>query len=308
MTVNTAFLTNLDEYIINCRYRLINSVLVCQNDEVIFERYYNKFTPDSVNPIKSIHKSLISLTLGVCLDQGLIESLDDPIYRYLPEFGENRSPYHKLITVRHLLTMSSGIYFVGGVHYHVPMMNQLRRSGDWVAHIADVAVTALPGSKFQYKEWDVILLTAVIARVAKVSAFEICNEHIYKPLRIETKPWQKSSCGIDYTVMPKPGGGETDIEMTAGELAKIGLLMLHGGEWNGRRIISAAYIKTAVTPSEINAGYGLFWWLYGDSYGGHGFGGQQLNVYPNENAVAILQATPTPSGKFYSDVLDGIFK
>ena len=113
--MNYAFLNRLDDYVIEHRYRLINSIVVYENDELVFERYYNKFTQDSRNQIKSVWKSILSLTLGICLDKGIIRSIDDPVWRYLPSFNEDIHPYHKRMTIRHLLTMSSGIYWNGGV-------------------------------------------------------------------------------------------------------------------------------------------------------------------------------------------------
>ena len=196
--MNHAFLNQLDNYVIEHRYRLINSIVVYENDELVFERYYNKFTPEKRNQIKSIWKSILSLTLGIALDKGIIGSIDDPVCRYLPSFNEDIHPYHKRMTIRHLLTMSSGIYWNGGVHYHYPMFEQLRRSRNWVEHIADVQMKALPGSVFQYKEWDVILLSAVIGAACGTSSWEYCNKHLYQPLEIKSEQWTQTKCGVDF--------------------------------------------------------------------------------------------------------------
>jgi len=155
--MNYTFLSCLDDYILEHHYRLVNSVLIYENDELIFERYYNNFTPESRNNLKSVWKSILSFTLGICLDKGIIGSIDEPVCRYLQPFNEDIHPYHKRMTIRHLLTMSSGIYWNSGVHYHCPMFEQLRRSRNWVGHIADVQMTSLPGAVFQYKEWDAVL-------------------------------------------------------------------------------------------------------------------------------------------------------
>lgn len=302
--MNTAFLDRLDDYIAGHRYRLINSVLVYENDELVFERYYNKFTRESRNNLKSVWKSILSVTLGICLDKGILPGVDEPICRYLAPFNEGIDPFHKRITVRHLLTMTSGIYWNGGVHYHCPMFEQLQRSKDWVAHLADVQMKALPGSFFQYKEWDVILLSAVISKAAGRPAWEICREFLYEPLEIQSGVWPQSRCGVNYNVMR----GEEQSDLSARDLAKIGLLFLHGGRWNGREIVSANFVRQALTPSPQNAGYGFLWWLFGQNYGCRGFGGQEVNVYPAQNIVAVLQATPTPSSKSYGDICESIVK
>jgi CubicO group peptidase (beta-lactamase class C family) len=292
----------LDDYITAHRYRLINAVLVYQNGEVVLERYYNKYTPESRNNLKSTWKSIISLTAGICIDKGYIQNLDEPIAKYLPVFGEGIHPYHKKITIRHLLTMSSGIYFQGGVHYHCPMMEQLRRSRDWIAHIADVDMKALPGSVWQYKEWDVILASAVITAATGKSAWEICEEYLYRQLEIKSGVWPSSNCGINYNVHKD----EEQSDLSARDMAKIGLLMLSDGKWNGEQIVSEDYINENSKPSVANEGYGLFWWLKDKYFEAQGFGGQEIRVYPSENAVAVIQATPSSSGKFYFDVLDNV--
>ncbi len=300
--MNHAFLQRLDDYIIEHRYRLVNSVLVYENDELVFERYYNKFMPESRNQIKSVWKSILSLTLGICLDKGIIGSIEDPVCRYLPSFNEDIHPYHKHMTIKHLLTMSSGIYWNGGVHYHCPMFEQLRRSRNWVEHIADVQMKALPGSVFQYKEWDVVLLSAVIGTACGNSSWDYCYKHLYQPLGIESDKWTQTKCGVDYPSF------DADItsDLSARDLAKIGLLMLHGGKWKGQCIISEEYVKAAISSSEVNSGYGFLWWLSDKGYHGRGFGGQELNVYPNEDIVAVVQATVTPSSKSYGDICAGI--
>jgi len=300
--MNRDFLEQLDEYIARRHYRLINAVLVYENGNLAFERYYNKFKPDSRNQIKSIWKSILSLTLGVCINIGLIQNIDEPVSRYLAPFGEGRHPYHKRLTIRHLLTMSSGIYWSGGVHYHCPMMVQMRQSDDWVSYIADVQMADMPGVKFAYKEWDVILLSALIGKACEGSAWDICGEYLYKPLEINSEAWTRTRCGVSYPSW----GDDVTSDLSAEDLAKIGLLMLSDGVWNGSTIMQRAYIDTSVAPSMANSEYGCLWWLSNSGYHGRGFGGQELNVYPGENVVTVIQAAVTASGKSYGDLSERI--
>jgi CubicO group peptidase (beta-lactamase class C family) len=82
--------------------------------------------------------------------------------------------------------------------------------------------------------------------------------------------------------------------------------MLKGGVWDGRRIVSEKYIKDSVTPSRANRNYGYLWWLTDKGYHARGFGGQEINVYPDKNIAAVVQAAVTPSNKFYSDICENI--
>jgi CubicO group peptidase (beta-lactamase class C family) len=198
--------------------------------------------------------------------------------------------------------MSSGIYWNGGVHYHCPLMEQMRRSKDWVDYIADAPMADPPGRKFVYKEWDVILLSALIGKACGGRVWDITGECLYKPLGITGEPWPVTDCGINYNVMP----GEERTDLSARDTAKFGLLVLGKGENRGQRIVSGEYIKTSVQPSAANPGYGYLWWLTENGFHGRGFGGQELNIYPDKKTVAVVQASVTPSSKSYGDICEKI--
>ena len=303
--VNLELQCTLDRYIKEKRYRLVNSVLVYKDNQLVFERYYNKFDENSRNNIKSIWKSILSICTGICLDKGYIKSLEDPIYKYLKVFGENIHPYHKLITIQHLLTMSSGIYWNGGIHYHCPMLEQLFRSKNWLEHIADVAMKDVPGTRHEYKEWDVIILSALITAATGMQVYDFCEKHLYQPLGIRSERWAVSSCGIDYTIIK---GKEELSDLSARELAKLGLLFLNEGRWNGTEIISSEYIKQATTPSMQDKNYGFLWWLFPGGYACRGYGGQEVNVLPEKQLVAVVQAKPTPQSKSYGDIFTEVIR
>jgi CubicO group peptidase (beta-lactamase class C family) len=300
--LNISFLNEIESYIAAKRYRLINSVLVYRYGETIYERYFNGFTSSSRHNLMSVWKSILSLVTGVCADNGLID-LDEPVSPRLPAFNERRDPLHRFITARHLLTMSSGIYWQGGVHYHCPMMTQMRNgSAPWLDFIADIPVSHAPGTRFHYKEWDVILLSAFIKNKTGRMPYDICREYIYEPLDIASDEWPRSACGVQYNALP----GMEASALSARDLAKLGLMMLNGGVFNGRRIVSAGYVNECAAASAGWDGYGLLWWRSADGLHGRGFGGQELNVYPREDAVAVVQATVTPSSKNYRDLCEKI--
>jgi CubicO group peptidase (beta-lactamase class C family) len=299
--MNEELALKVDNFIKEKHYRLINSVLLYQGGDLLMERYYNRFQEKSTNNIKSIWKSILSICVGICLDKGYIRSLDEPISQYIEEFNKDLHPFHKRITIRHLLTMTSGIYWNGGIHYHCPMLEQLRRSRNWLEFLADIEVSSPPGLQYQYKEWDVILLSALIGKAAGKNTFDFCNEVLYEPLGIQSGRWWESSTGVVYNI------GRNELEqktsdLTARDLAKIGLLFLGNGKYEGKVIVSRDYVKETITPSERNPGYGYLWWLFKNSYGCRGYGGQEITVVPDKELVFVVQATATDSGKSYDDV------
>lgn len=303
--MNSDLADNVDEYLKQKHYRLVNSVVVYKDNNLLLERYYNNFNQTSRNNIRSIWKSIISICIGICLDKGYIKSLNTPIADYLEVFKQNIHPYHKLIKICDLLTMSSGIYWNGGIHYHCPMLHQLFHSKNWLAHITDVAVTEFPGTKHVYKEWDVILLSALINIASGMKAYDFCNQFLYKPLGIQGDAWGLSPCGIHYTILD---GQEKKSDLTARELAKIGSLFLNNGEWNNKQIVSSEYIRQAIAPSPQDKNYGFLWWIFDGGYACRGSGGQEVNVLPEQKLVVVIQAKPTLRSKCYGDIVTNVIR
>lgn len=304
----------IDRYIVEKRYRLINSVILWQGDpmaqtmsgadsvggEVLAENYYNGCTVESRGVMRSVMKSVLSAAVGIACRQGKLTDLDTKVATYLEPFREGRDPLHRMITVRHLLTMTSGIYWNGGVHYHCPMMEQLRRSKDWVSYVADCAVTDIPGTKWNYKEFDMILLAAVLEKACG-DLFDFIERELYEPLGIRSGRWFRSPDGVYYSVADNEAN-EAPSNLTARELLAIGRLYLQGGVYNGRRILSEDYIRESTRPYR-EPNYGYLWWCGPDWYSAMGFGGQRITVFPEKGVVAVVQATPTPSGKAYDDMV-----
>lgn len=293
----------LNDYIKLRQHRLINSVLLYHDGEMLVERYYNGFDNNSKNVMRSIAKSITSIAAGICLDRGLIGSVKDPIYKYLPIFGEGREIYHRGITVQSLLTMSSGIYWNGGVHYHCPQLYQLRKSKDWLEYIADIAVKYPPYTKYVYKEPDVMLLGEVIAKASGMPLYDFIEKNLYEPLGIQSGRWYQAPCGMTYSV----ANGEDDeyeaqSNLSARDLLKIGKLYLQDGFYDGKQILSREYISECITPSKCEKGYGYMWWLGENWYGCRGYGGQNMTVFPKEKVIFVMQATQTPRGMAYYDV------
>lgn len=303
--MDNALKQKLDQYILQNRYSLVNSVMLYKDNELILERYYNNYTSKSRNNIKSIWKSILSILIGICIDKGFINSVDDKISLYLDEFATRNHPYHKLITIEHLLTMTSGIYWNGGRHYHCPMIEQMIRADSYVAHISDIAMTDVPGRKHVYKEWDVVLLSAIISKVTASTAYEFCVKHLYEPLGITSCIWAEKA-GVSYTIHPDEML-EAQSDLSAHDLAKIGKLFLDSGIYEGKQIVSSDYVNKAITPSMQDANYGYLWWLVKDGYGCRGYGGQDITVVPKDKIVYAMQATPTPRAKSYDDVREFLF-
>ena len=292
----------INELVKSSHHPQLNSVIVWEDGQIQAECYFNGFTAESRHNIKSVVKSILSIGIGIAQDEGLL-NVDDKISKYLPEFNEGRDLRHRMITISHLLTMSSGIFWQGGVHYHCPMMDAMRRSKNWVDYIADCQVKTTPGTVYNYKEFDVILLSAILSKVTG-DAFDYINEKLFIPLEIFNERWIKSPDGVYYS--PALGKEEEAVSaLTAREMLKIGQLFLQKGIWNGKQIISKEYIDSAISPSPQNSNYGYLWWLGEGWYGCRGYGGQAVTVFPEQNKIVVTQATATSRPLAYEDIWFG---
>lgn len=288
------------EYMKGAHHPQVNSILVWEKDEMLAECYFNGFNRESRHNIKSVVKSILSIAIGIARDESLLD-LDDPIMKYIPEFTERRDVLHRRITIRHLLTMSSGIFWQGGVHYHCPQMEGMRRSKEWRDYIADCKVNAIPGKVHNYKEWDVILLADILSRVTG-DCYDFIDNRIYQPLGIKSDRWYKSSDGVYYSVAIDDEK-EKWSDLCARDMLKLGILFYREGIWNDKRIISKDYIDQATAPSPQDAGYGFLWWRGEGWYGCRGYGGQTVTVFPTEGRIVVTQATATNRPLSYNDIV-----
>lgn len=293
--------TYIDAYLRQKNYRLIDGIVLYRGGSLVFERYYNGFTAASRHNLKSMWKSILSLCAGVCLDKGYIGSPDDPVHLYLPEFDGRYQPSHRLITVRHLLTLSSGIAGGAAFQSSVPMLGRLMRSDNCVAEIARTPMSGAPGVQFVYNEYDVILLSAVIGRASGMNAYELCDKYLYAPLGITSGAWALLPGGVSYNISVGREHRELEAQsdLSARDLVKIASVLLE----NGRGLVSESYVRQTLTPSAANGAYGFLWWLMDGGFASHGFGGQNITVLTEPKLIYVLQATPSGKGRDYPDVL-----
>ncbi len=299
--MNPNYDTWIEEYVRRKRYRQINSVLLWQNGEFLAKCYFHDFDENSRNEIKSVGKSIISVAAGIMIDRGMLKSVDEPVYRFIPQFHEGRDMRHRNITLRHLLTMSSGLYWIGGVHYHCPMLDEMFRTDDWMGYIADITVKDVPGTKYVYKEWDIILLTEVLNHVSG-DIYAFINDNLYQPLGIQSAGWFQTAASTYYTNGTNDKN-EKRSDLTAMEMFKIGQMFLQDGIYQDKQIVSKEYIKMAISPSPANPGYGFMWWRGEGWYGCRGYGGQSITVVPKKKLIMVTQAAPTARGMGYDDFI-----
>ena len=277
--------------------------LVVHDDRLVYERYFDGATRESLQTSFSAAKSFVSTLVGIAIDEGLIESVEDPVTDYLPELAARDTRFRQ-ITLRHLLTMSSGIrYREGGfpslgddtyTYYGVDLRD---------VALDRVRIDGPPGVAWQYNNYHPLLLGLVLERATGASVSDFMATRLWRPLGAEAAAtWSIDSERSGFEKM------ESGLNARPVDYARFGLLFLHNGKWNGKRIVSEDWVRAATgaevaTDSAFYHGYRYFWWLDVNRPGRFyalGKYGQYIYVAPDADAVIVASggtgASTTPRG------------
>ncbi len=263
------------------------SLLVVRNGTLVVEEYFRGNHADSLNDLRSVTKSVVSTLTGVSIQAGYLTGLDQTLGEILPD-----APFHypeqRAISIRHLLTMSSGLDWFerGAVGY-----NDWILSEDRIEYLLSKRILAPPGSTFNYNSAAVHLLGVVLEQASGMPLPDLADDLLFGPIGIPRSRWEPLG--------PHHNGG-AGIDLRPRDLARIGQLFLQNG-WSGeRQILSESWIRQATAPVfswRVNYGalravsYGFLWWTedspWGGAYMAWGFGGQFLFVLPALNMVVV---------------------
>ena len=214
--------------------------IVIQDDAILYEKYFNGISRDSIVTSFSMAKSFASTLIGIAISEGYIQSVEDPITDYLPELSERDSNFEN-ITIRDLLMMSSGIKyaefpFVNGDDVKTYYYPDLR----YVA-LNDTHIVNSPGEYFLYNNYHPLLLGMIIERATGTSVANYLQEKIWKPIGMEySGSWSLDEAGFEKM--------ESGINARAVDFAKFGRLFLHNGNWDGEQVLPAEWVAEASQP------------------------------------------------------------
>jgi CubicO group peptidase (beta-lactamase class C family) len=246
---------------------------------------------------------VISLLVGIAIDRKLIRSADEPVVKFFPDYSAQRSPGWDNITLRHLLTMSSGMQWDENRGWKDPKNDEphLSNEADPMRYVLSKPIAAPPDTVWTYNGGGTDLLGNIIERVSGKSLEAFANDTLFGPLGISDWEWMK------YT--NEKIASAVGLRLRPRDAAKIGQLVLNKGDWNGKQIISAKWIEQSVTPRFQAIGYfsGIFfygqqWWM-GRSMAQEkevkwiaamGSGGQRIFVVPERDLVVM-----TTSGLYF---------
>lgn len=285
----------------------VRSAVVVRNGTIIGEYFADGYDSSTVFTLQSVSKSITGILMGISIDRGYIGSLDDYAADYLPTLAESEYPEMRQITIRQLLSHTSGL----ACTENTPQWESWRTSSDWVGYLVSQPMSASPGSYFEYSTGNTHILAAIIEAVTGMPLMEYANEVLFEPIGISSATmdidpglvYQTEQSSYDVTSFcTDPAGvgdGGNGFSMTAYDLARIGLLHLQEGSWMGRQIVSPEYVRAATTTQAVRSSdgsqYGFCWWTdrsFGDAgytgYFAQGHFGQFIFVVPGLDLVVVF--------------------
>ncbi|KTC68569.1 Penicillin-binding protein E [Legionella bozemanae] len=255
-----------------------DAAIVAQNGKIL-GAYFSSPHIGSIEAM-SVTKSIVSLGIGILYDAKLI-SLDDPIFRFYPEWRQGAK---KFITVQQLLSHTSGIQAE-------PTTKEIYASPDFVQLALAAELSTHPGEVFFYNNKAINLLAGLFKKISGLPMDHFIEITLFNPLGITDFAWMKDSAGNPH--------GMAGLQIKAEDLLKIGELILNHGIWNNRRIVSKEWIRLSMNPeplsnrleSGINYMCGLLWWvkMQPTMYFAEGYLGQYLVIIPEKNMVVVRQ-------------------
>lgn len=303
------------------RFGEIHSMLIFRDNRLVMEEYfqghdyqwdapyhygeYLSWNRNSLHHLQSVTKSVTSTCIGIAVDKGFIESVHQSIFDYLPEHQHLSKEGKDMITIEHLLTMTSGLQWD---EWHAPLSSvENDIIGIWFSGEDPVTfylgrrLVSEPGISFTYSGGGIIVLGEIIKNATKMSIDEFSGKYLFEPLGIDSFDWWNR---FENGVIESAGC----LRITPRDMVRIGVTFLNGGTWNGKRIVSEQWVEKSAVSFQGNTGiripgedlgkvgYSYTWWTkqFKDSgrkiemYSAMGWGGQKIVVIPELNTVVVF--------------------
>jgi CubicO group peptidase (beta-lactamase class C family) len=292
----------------------VRAIIVNVNGRTRFERYYSSSLAESRN-IYSVTKSVTSTLVGIAISEGRLR-LNESLSQMLPRYAAEMTPSVARVTLRQLLTMTGGF----------PDTTNLDETGlltspDWMRYILRHQDYA-PGAQFHYSDYGAHLLSPILVQATGESVLAYARAKVFDPLGLVTRPGSEPP--VDEAHRPEyqragfawpvdPQGFHTTgffLKLRPRDMAIFGQLFLQEGQWNGRQVVPAAWVRQATTAQTGKAfpdigssapgsawnptNYGYFWWVEPTAgvtaYYALGFGGQLVEVVPSLHLVIVVSS------------------
>ncbi|UOB16308.1 serine hydrolase domain-containing protein [Abyssalbus ytuae] len=284
-----------------------HSIMILRHGNVIAEGWWDPYKPEYKHQLYSLSKSFTSTAVGLAVKEGLL-SVNDKVVSFFPdEVPADIDPKMKELTVKHLLTMSTG-------HAEEPMAKMMDAKGSsWVKTFLSTSLENDPGTEFLYNTPATFMLSAIVQKVSGQKLIDFLKPRLFEPLDITEADWKENPQGINT--------GGYGLRVKTEDIAKLGQLYLQKGQWEGKEILTEQWVNEA-THKQVDSkpwgkdydetndwaqGYGYqFWMCYPGGFRGDGAFGQFCIVMPEKDLVVAITSESFDMGKNMRLVWDNL--
>ena len=288
----------------------LHSVMVVKHGEVVYEKWFNGYTPERRHQMFSVSKTFTAVGVGMAIEEGKL-ALTDKVISFFPDLlPDTVSENLAAMTVRDLLTMTCG-------HNSEPTGDP-ETIKSWAQVFLSWPVEHKPGEYYLYNSMGTFMLSAIIQKVTGQKLFDYLTPRLFEPLHIKDATWDENPEGINF--------GGWGLTIKTEDMAKLGQLFLNEGKWNGKQLVSGEWLKEmgsykvesspSGTPYEMRETYGLtkdnnewvqgygyqMWMSRHDSFRADGYAGQYIMIFPKRDAVLVL-TTKSSQYQPYIDII-----
>jgi len=274
--IDSTVVNRMDTAIQHGTYPNIHSVLIARRNMLVYEKYWPgkdegggsdrgivTHSKDDLHDIRSISKSIVSACIGIAVQQGKIKSVDQKVFDFFPEYARFDTGMKSLLTIKHLLTMSSGLSWNEDVPYDNPENSEIKmvRSSNPVEYVLSQPMEFPPGKVWKYNGGTTQLLAAIIEKTTGKKIDQFAREYLFAPLDIKRFEWRQ----YPGTNLPAAASG---LRLRSRDLMKFGLLYSNEGMWNGKQIVPQSWVREscqAHVDRPNGGGYGYQFWLWRDT-------------------------------------------
>ena len=273
----------------------VDTATVIRNGHVVAHATGDGFRDGELHIVHSVTKSIVSTLIGLAIAEGHLEGVDQRVLDVFDNrVAANSDARKEEMTIEDLLTMTTGFDCRDSYLYEWEGLDDLRQSEDWVQHILDLPMIALPGERFEYCNRASFLLSAIVQETTGQTAERYGADRLFGPIGVTEFNWPANPDGISI--------GWGNLRMAPLDLARFGLLVLDEGSWRGEQVVPAEWIDRATQPhvnGTLQASYGYQWWIRDDGIvQGLGYEGQYLIIDRERNMVTVF-TSKLPDEEFY---------